>query len=235
MTSTDPSLPPSCLDTREWQTSLRAHVVMPSSPPRLHGYDAEGDLARRGTSPSELLLLLLTGELPSRAAVRALDVATTFLAPVLVGDAPAHAAVIARICACPTSAVVGTAAVATALRASRTVAAHTELLAWLPGIYGAPPESCCGSSADAPRVARLRAAIASTGLEVPALVHDLTSTAALLAVLHACGLDRAERMEVALTMAQLPCAVAEALCHTPADLSSYPVNLPPFRYEGGER
>lgn len=230
--NTEP-LETSGLDTHPWPEQLTGHVVMPSEPRRVHGYDVESDLARAAVSGNEMLLLMLTGEVPSSSAARALDVAMAFLSPVLVTEGPAHAAVVARLCQCPTSAVIATAAIATAERARGIVAEHAELIDWLPGVYGAPPEACLGTETDGLSVARLRAALAPTGLTVPALPHGLTRMASLLAVLHACGLDSAARMEAALVFAQLPCVVAEALSHTPGDLRGYPINLPRVRYEGG--
>lgn len=223
------SLESSGLDTLPFPEKLVGHVVSPTEPRRIHGYDAEADLAA-SSSHAELLLLLFTGELPSPAAARALDVAMTFVAPVLIVEAPAHAATIARLCECPTAAVVGTAAIATAERARFILEEHASLLAWLSSPTGAPPGAFLGTENDQGSVQRLRDALDHTGLRVPGLAHPLTRTAAMLAVLHACGLRDAARMEIVLVLAQMPAALAEALHHKPGAFKDYPTNLPRFRY-----
>ncbi|HEX6764634.1 MAG TPA: hypothetical protein VF103_04130, partial [Polyangiaceae bacterium] len=52
------------LEKAPFPAQLTARVMTPGKNPRLHGYDVEGDLAAHYTT-SELVLLSLTGELPS--------------------------------------------------------------------------------------------------------------------------------------------------------------------------
>lgn len=219
-------------DALPWPTRLQARVVTPGPAPRVHGYDVEGDLAPNAYRFSELVLLSLTGELPSEQQAKAFDVALVFLAPIAVHDAPAHAAVLARICGGKPGAVVSTAAIGLGELARFTLEEHASLLAWLTdGATSAPPDNALARDHDdRASTARLRAALRSTGLDVPALAHDLARVPALLVALHACGLRRAEQLEVAMTVARLATTAAEGLAAKPAGFKEYPLGLPPFRY-----
>jgi len=70
---------PGPLEEASFPEQLSARVVTPGANPRLHGYDVEGDLARH-YQPSDLLFLLLIGELPAAPVSRAFSVALMFLA-----------------------------------------------------------------------------------------------------------------------------------------------------------
>jgi hypothetical protein len=222
-------------DRVPWPTELLARVTTPGPAPRVQGYDVEGDLAKHGYRFTDLVLLSLVGELPSEAQGRAFDVALTFLAPLAAHEAPTHAAMLARICAANTSSITATGAIGLAELARFTMEAHAPFIAWLDaGAQGSLPAGCVTQREDdREAVERLRAALEPSPLAVSALAHDLTRMAALLAVLHACGLRRAEQLEVALTVARLATTTAEALAAPPAAFKEYPMGLPPFRYAEG--
>jgi len=222
---------PGPLDEAPCAERLAAHAVTPGIAPRLHGYDVEGDLARH-YGLSEMVLLALTGELPQGAAARAFEVAAAFLAPASVAEAPAHAAVLARLCRARQSGVTGIASIALAEEAHTLVAEHAALLEWLRTPSGPAPATCRSTTQDERRsVARLREALEPTGLSVPLLAEDPGRIPALIAVLHACGLDRKDQIEIAMVLARLPAAMAEASAVRPGRFRDYPTNLPPFRYE----
>src|SRR5579862_485636 len=103
------SRPPGPVEQYPWPEELRGNVVTPGSRPRMHGYDVEGDLARHYRS-SDVVLLALTGELPSDEQSIAFDVALTFLAPLSVAEAPAHVAALAHITGSRSSAILGVSA-----------------------------------------------------------------------------------------------------------------------------
>jgi hypothetical protein len=219
------------IDDGVWPSQLPAHVVDPGPPARIRGYDVEADLAKHYRYP-DVLRLALAGELPSDAVSRAFDVALQLLAPSDVTAAPAHAAVLARICGARTSALIGIAAVTLAEQARHVVAEHAALLAWLNIPSGAFPAAFVAAGpADVRAVEALRAALAEAGLEVAALVHGPTRLAALLATLHACGLTEAEHLEAVLVLAQLPCVLGEAFAAKAGAFQHYPMRVPPFRHE----
>ena len=223
---------PDYLDSVPWPSRLTAKVVDPGAPPRLHGYDVEDDLARH-YSFGETALAALTGELPSREAGRAFEVALHFLLPVAIHQAPTHAATVARLCGSRPSGVVGTGAVALCEQARWLVEQQAEVLDWLAaGGKGPPPASARSPNdgQDAASVARLVAAVAATGLTVGALEQGLCRDAALLAVLHAVGLRTGEQIQAAIVLARLPAMAAEAFAAEPGGLRAYPLNLPDFRY-----
>jgi citrate synthase len=217
------------LDAAEWPQRLTARVVTPGAAPRLHGYDVEGDLARH-YSFAEVVLLSLTGELPTAEVARAFEVALKFAAPAPVHEAPTHAAVLARICVASTSQMQGVAAIALAEQARVLVAEHRAWIEVLSGPIARVPRECLAADLDDRAAARrLRVALHGT-IDVPALTHDLSRAAALVATLYACGLTTADRMECALVLARLPVAMAEALATPPGSHRQYPVQLPAMVY-----
>ena len=214
---------------------LTARVVTAGSRPRVHGYDVEADVAPHYRF-GESILLALTGEAPDEATGAAFEIALTFLSPLAISEAPTHAAVLARICVGSASAVTSTAAVALTEQGRWLLARHAPLVAWLDaGCSAELPESARATDDDdRASTARLRAALGSRAEgRLPA--HDLGRDAALLSVLHACGLRRAEQLEVALVVARLATCAAEALAGKRGDLHGYPMNVPQFAYEEDPR
>jgi hypothetical protein len=234
--SAPPRLPPpepGPIEQSPWPEALTGQIATAPPAPRLHGYDVEGDLARH-YSFAETILLTLTGALPAEGVGRAFEVALTFLAPVPVSEAPAHATVLASLVGADSSAVLQVGALALAERAWWLVREHAPLLAWLDRPDGAPPVAFrTEDPEERAAVARLRAAIAPTGLAVPALEWDLSRTGACLALCHACGLVRRDQLQAALVMAGLPCAFAEGMATRRGSFREYPMDLPAFRYEEG--
>lgn len=219
------------LEAAPFPERLTARVVTPGREPRVHGYDVESDLARH-YGAADLVLLSLTGELPAPPARAAFEVAWSFLAPVTVADAAGHAAVLARLCGATTASTVGVAAIGLAEQARVLLAEHDELLRWLQSDAPALPERYQSRELEVrAAVARLRRALAATGLSVPALQQSPTRDAALLSVLFACGLARAEQLEAAVVLARLPCALAEGFAEATANFAEYPMHLPAFAYE----
>jgi hypothetical protein len=219
------------LESGSFPETLTARVVTPGERPRIHGYDVEGDLARH-YGPTDVLLLSLTGELPSPAAAAALRVALTFAAPVSVAHASTHAAVLARLCGSTVSSIIGVTAIALAEQARVVLDEHRALLAWLVAPTSELPlEHRARNAADSESVHRLRDALEHTGLSVPNLALGPARDAAILLVLAACGLRRREQLEGALVTARLPGAFAEAMAERVVDFAHYPINLPRYRYE----
>ena len=209
---------------------LTARVVTPGERPRVHGYDVEGDLARH-YQPSDLLFLLLMGELPAAPVSRAFSVALMFLAPVSVAHASSHAAVVGRLCGAPASSTFGVAAIGAAEHARSLLDEHDELFVWLRSQRGPLPERFrARDEADVAAVERLVTALEPTGLSVPALAERPAREAALLMVLFAVGFKRRERLEAAIFLARLPSGIAEALAERPTNFGNYPINLPRFAY-----
>jgi hypothetical protein len=231
MTNEDAKRPGSPFDSVEWPQKLKARVVTAGALPRIHGYDAEADLALHYRF-SDTVLLALTGELPDDRTGRAFEVAMQYLAPTSVAEPPAHCGLLARLCGARTSGILGATALAAAEQALFLAEGHAELVEWLERPEGAPPVNhLAADEAERAAVSRLRAAVARTGFTCPTLELDFSREAALLALLHACGLKAAEQMQAAVVIARLPCALAEAFAASPTAFREYPMNLPPFEYE----
>lgn len=210
---------------------LTGRVVDPGPPLRIHGYAVDTDLARH-YGFTDVVRLALVGELPDEAQGRAFDVALQLLAPIDVSFAPAHVGVLTRICAMRSSSSVGVIALALAEQARSILVEHAALLQWLDAPDTAFPEAFTATSAsDVEAIERILPALHAASLSVPALAARPTRLAALLAILHACGLTRGEQIEAALVLAQLPCVLGEAFATRVGSIREYPMRLPPFRYE----
>jgi hypothetical protein len=220
------------LDVVPWPTQLKARVVSNGAERRIHGYSVENDLAKN-YSFTETILLGLTGELPTAEQARAFDVALTFMAPITVAEAPTHAALIARVCVATTSTLSGTAAIGLAEQSRFDLTRYGAFISWLnapttefPADFAAP------SLGERVRVSALKNALVARNGVMPAhLDHDLDETAAIIAVLFACGLITLAQVEVVRTLARFPFAMAEAFASPPAGHKDYPLMLPTIRYE----
>ncbi len=219
------------IEQGDWPEVLTARVVAPGDEPRIHGYDVQADLARH-YGWLEVALLALTGELVDASCVQAAEVALGFLAPASVGQAPVHAGMVARLAGAADSSITAAAALTLAEQAGAMVERHARLLAWLEDRAGEPPaDSLAGSAPDRRAARRLDGALRARGVRLPALEADLGLEAGILAALHHAGLRSPAAIGLAVTLAGLPCAVAEAQAVRPGDFAGYPMRLPDFVYE----
>jgi hypothetical protein len=222
--------PPGPVETHEWPAELEAYVVTPGSDPRLYGYSVEADVAKSGGF-TEAVLLALTGELPNEDQRRAFDVALTFLAPLSVAEAPAHAAVLARICGARSSATVGITALALVERARHLLDRYEPLLKWLERTNDPFPDACrARSDAEQRSVERLRTLLPPALRDAEAFRCNPDRTAALLTSLHFAGLRRTEQIEPAFVLASLAPAIAESFHRQVGAFRTYPMQLPRFDY-----
>jgi len=219
------------LETETFPEQLSARVVEPGPSPRVHGYEVEADLALFYRA-SDLTLLSLTGELPASGASAAFEVACMFLAPISVAEAPVHAAVLARLCAAPSSSIAAVAAIALSQQARELVVEHEPLLAWLRTGKGELPARYRSEDQEqVESVARLSRALQAREFAHPVLAQRPTRFAALVSVLFACGLEQPAQIEAVILLARLPSTLAEGLAEKPTNFAGYPINLPAYVYE----
>jgi hypothetical protein len=220
------------IEEQRWPERLKARVTMPGAQPHVQGFDVQRDLARH-YSFAEVVLVALTGDAPTSDVGRAFDIALTFVCPASVAEAPAHAAALARICGARTAGLVGVAATALAEQARVMFDEHQSVLPRLivGSLNGMATQFQSRDAAEREAVQRLRNVLGAFCMRVPAIAYDLRLETAIIAVLLACGLRTRDQIEVAITMARLPVACAEALTWTPGDLRAYPMDLPAFVYE----
>lgn len=222
------------LDRVAFPARLTAHVVEPAVDPRIHGYAVEGDLARN-VGFIDVGWLALTGELPHAGEREALTAALILLAPLHVGEAPAHAGVLARIAGAPDEVVPAITVVALGQRIAAELRALAPFFAWLREPGGPPPAPAV--LADPTPEQRERHAILATasarwfGPE-RALPIDpvLTREAAAYALLHCLGVGDPPRLHAFVTWARLPVVLAEAARTASGAIADYPGDLPPYRY-----
>jgi hypothetical protein len=223
---------PSVVDGLEVPDQLTARVVSPGWQPRLHGYGVQDDLACH-YSFGELVLTALTGEAPQPTQGRAFEVAAAFAAAIGIGEAPCHAAMLARLCGARPSGALAVAGITLSEQARHVVSEHAALLAWLQSSDSELPSDSAPRGADeAAAVERLRAALRARGVDCPMLEASLGLSASILVVFYTAGLREPWQLESAWCMARWPVAIAEAMAAT--DLKSYPMRLPAFEYVAGE-
>lgn len=116
----DPNAP-TPFDQVSWPNTITARVVQPGEDPRIHGYAVSADLAKH-YGFSDVVFLTLTGELPTDEQSAKFARALILLSAISVGEAPSHAASLARVCDGSDSAVIGTAAIALSEQARVAVA-----------------------------------------------------------------------------------------------------------------
>jgi len=218
------------LDVAPFPDTLSARVITPGPRARLHGYDVESDLAPHYDA-TDLLILSLTGELPTPEVAAAARIALVFLAPVSIAHASVHASALARLCGTASVSTIGVAAIALAEQARVLLDEHSTLFAWLTSQEGELPERYRASDPDErASTARLRDALSSTGLAVPELDAMPKRDAALLIVLFRCGFKERAQLETAIVTARLPSTLAEAMAVKVTDFNHYPANLPRYLY-----
>lgn len=212
---------------------MPARVVSPGSEPRIHGVDVQSDLTAH-YSFAEVMLLALSGEPPDASAGRAFEVALVFLSATTVAEAPAHAAVLARLVGGEASAVAALGTVGLSEQARYEVGLHARWLSWLnTAPEAAPPQGFAATSRpEREQVQRLRLALPDA-FAVSALMADPSPTAALIAVMHACGLRASWQLEAAWISARTPAVVAEGMAARKGGFRDYPGCLPDFGYEDG--
>lgn len=226
-----PESAPGPLDDGPWPHTLDARVVAPGDAPRIFGYATDEDLVQH-YDVGACVGLALTGELLDETRQRALDAAMIAVAPVAVNQAACHVGLLARVSATTVPSTIAATTLGLAQAAHHDVARHAPWLEWLDaGSPGTPPpgfESASVSERGAAEALSLR--LASFAFSVPALACGPTRVAAVVAVMHACGLTR-DAMVTAMVTAQLPIAMAEALARPTLGMRDYPMNVPRFEYE----
>jgi len=214
------------IESRAWPEAIEAFVV-DSSAERVCGYAVAEDLAVHYRF-TDVILLTLTGELPSEQRGRAFEVALTCALPVSVAESPIHAAVIAGYCGARPGLLLSAASVALGEGAVSSLEAVTP---FLDGHTELPPRLRATTDADRRFLPHLVARLQGT-VDVPLLGREPRRDLALVAVLHACGLTTPLQVATALSLARLPVAAAEAAPRNPDQfVEKYPMDTPPFRYE----
>jgi hypothetical protein len=223
---------PSPVDAFPVPERLTARVVSPDERPRLHGFDVHEDLACYYT-PTETLLLTLTGELPDLRQARMAEIALIFASPVRVCEAPSHAAVIARMLGGRSSGVLSLAATVLAEQLRTILGQHAGVTTWLRGgAVGSPPQAdCAADDSTRSQVERLRSALRRSSAYPQPLDAPLAMWPAILTVLFCSGLTEPWQIEAALASCRLPVVLAEAMAVEPGSFRDYPIRLPEFAYQ----
>lgn len=216
------------LDRVAFPTELGATVVEPGVDHRIHGFAVQTDLSR-AVGFTEVIWLSLTGELPDEHELEAFTLAMIWLAPVHVGELPAHAAVLAKVAGAPEEMVPAIATVGL----GQLIAAELADAAWLGN--GAIPAHAVATELDE--------SLARRWEEVCGLARRwfgerpwfdervvLRRVPAALALLHELGIRDVPRLQALATIARLPVVLAEAACMPSGAVMRYPTSTPVYRY-----
>lgn len=223
------AFPPGPFEEAPWPTQLQARVVTAEGAARIHGYSVEEDLARHYRL-GEVMLLALTGRIPSAEEGAFFEEVLVRLCPVTVAEAPVHAALISRCAGARSPGTLMVGLVGLVEQARHLVESSAPLLEALarPGA-GPPPGFEARNDADREAGRALEARWPPGWSSAPPL-GELSAEAALLVCLAACGLTAPWQMEAALVAVRLPVLAAEAHAAPLGRLTDYPMNLPPFDY-----
>ena len=224
------------LDRVNFPERLTAMVVEPSVDPRVHGYAVQGELGHSADF-LQVAWLALTGELPNSAEREAFSLALVWLAPLHVGEGPAHAAVLSRVAGAPPEMVPAIGVVALGQLISHELEACAPLFAWLQARSGSLPNDVLEPE---PTTAQQAAwgRVSADATRWFGAGHAFTGAPwrrvpAAYALLHALGLRDAPRLQALATMARLPVMLAEAACVSPGAVLRYPTKTPAYRYVEG--
>lgn len=223
-------------EREEFPERLTARVVEPGADARIHGYHVAGDLARHH-GIADVLWLALRGELPGESQRAALEVACVLLAPVHIGQAPSHAAFLARIAGASAGATLAIATVGLGEQVRHEQEQLRPWTAWLE--RGGPvPEVALAADASDEAIAaqrwldaRMRAWF---GAERGLPKVSLTRVACAHALLHHLGLRGPLATETVTVWARLPVVAAEAAHARAGAVRMYPARLPDYQYVDGQ-
>lgn len=222
------------LDGVAFPDRISGHVVEPARDPRIHGFAVQEELGHQADFTG-VMWLALTGELPSTLEAEAFTRALVWLAPLHVGDGPAHAPVLAKVAGAPEEVLPAVSAVALGQHATAELDALAPMFRWLVSGAGAPPEIVVevdptpGQRAGWERlcvdVARWFGA--ARGLERR---RPWRRGPAAYALLHWLGIRDRPRLLAIATLARLPVALAEAACVAAGSVQAYPTLQPGYLY-----
>lgn len=224
---------PGLIDRVVFPDQLTASVVEPTPDPRIHGYAVQADLGH-SAGFMDVAFLALTGELPTDSERAALSRALVWLAPLHVGEGPAHAAVLARVAGAPDEVVPAVSSVALGQHIAAELQALQPLFAWLSAPQGPPPASVVEPAPTAAQQAAWERlcddSLAWFGPERSFSGAAWRRQPAAWALLHRLGLTDTARLIALGTLARLPTILAEAACTAPGSVMRYPTNTPDYRY-----
>ncbi len=209
----------------KWTDKLQASVSTPAPMPRIHGYDVRGEMLGI-SSFAETMFLSLTGELPSPDTLMAFEAVLVFLAPVSVAEAAGHASLLAGLCGSGSGGLTGVSAIALAERSRNMVNEYMPLAEAALGGKDLP------ASEGAEETRLLLKALREAEVSYPGKLEQLPPPAACMAVLmECCGIRNRRIMETVITLAGLPCTLAEGMAAKPGNFRTYPIGLPEYEYD----
>lgn len=209
--------------------TLPSRFVDPRLPRTIRGYDLAADLMQHYRF-SELVFLSLTGVLPDERTGLVMELALLALSPVHAGEADANVAVLGSVVGADVASLIASAAVTVTEVAREFVDAHED---WREALAAQAPatERWTASEQEQDDVSWLFSKLSEHDVQVP---EGVTWKATALAALWAIGLESREQWIAAVVVARLPLTIGEGLASELA-ISTYPNNVPRFRYVDSKR
>ncbi len=237
-------LGPGPLDLAPFPETLEARIVEveANGERRIVGYATQADLAAsRGLT--DAWYAALCGELPTTTERELVEVALVIASAICVGEAPSHAALLARLCGSDSMAALGVGALGLGEELADRDGRFAALWAWLAAGAAEARKAAVVSRFDHAELASYRRVVSAlerrglASLNPAALPADLAlpPLALAMALLWRAGLPSLDSARVLLCAARLPLVMAEALAQPVGTLKDYPMNQPPLRYVGGDR
>jgi hypothetical protein len=217
------------IEAGKWPDALQARVVSPGTEPRVFGYEVFTDLAQHYRL-AEVLLLLLTGELPDSRVAEAFETACIHLAPAGVDEPPAHVALLARLCGASDKGVIGAATLALSEQAEHFAARSQPLLDYCNGHGNYPANRAARNDQERAIVDRLREQLDERGLKVSVFERNPDLESALVATLHRCGLRQGHQLSMVWCLSRFLTVCVEGFAAAPGDFASYPIRCPDYTY-----
>lgn len=218
------------IDRQQWAQRLRANVLSSGDDPMVFGYSVEEDLIT--CPPAVLQYICLTGLPPDPVQLSAFSVALALATAISIGEAPVHAAVLARLCAADTSSIQTTAAAGLAEQSRFEVATASDLLSWLRANDDRDFPLSIRSDRDEDKRTRDRviAALIESARALRCLRPTMTRRHLVISLLFQSGLVDETQLQRALVFGRLLPSVAEALTAEPGAFKQYPTDIPRIEY-----
>ena len=185
---------------------LTCHVVEVGETPRIHGFEALGDLGEN-FSAAERLLISLTGEEPLEGAAEILERLLVAFSPRGIDEAPAHAGTVTRL-----------------FSNSEESVMSNVLLA-----LSAQAEAIAKFIFDDGQIA-IDLSVAATWFSMSE-EESREPRAVFRNAFLSCGLKERWQVATVWVQAALPSVIAESMSAKYLDFENYPMNLPPVELD----
>ncbi|QQR91521.1 MAG: hypothetical protein IPJ88_07320 [Myxococcales bacterium] len=210
-------------------SKLKALVSKPGPNPAIHGISIYSDLVTFYTFV-EQVYFTLTARFPSPTESKVFEKTLQFLTPSHIGEAPVHAAMLARLSGTRDPSVIAIGALGLTEQAHFFVTEHVPLIEWHKFQKEPLPKQYLAQNEEKNVTANLIEAVDKLNFNIPPYLPHLKADSAALCVLLDLGLKEMWQIETLCVLSKLSGVCSEAFAHETGSLTNYPFNLPNFVY-----